>query len=129
MLLLACWLPLNCCCRMQAMLGMIEHHEPAGGGHICSHAAPKCDPGEPGRETDPDHHDCTCDGHDAVAVRTASVAIDDLSVATPVIDLAAVVQPPVAATSDTTRASRRDEAGSRVKAGSSLLRQHCALTV
>lgn len=125
--MLIAWLPLNCCCRLQAMFGMIDESHAAH--HLCSHDRS----GEHGCDDHPhpdDHdHDCGCAGHEPFAVRTAPVVFDDLAIQPMVIDLSAVVDHALRPATPVVAALWRDEARLRVKAGSSLLRHHCALTV
>lgn len=125
-LMLLAWLPLNCCCRLQAMFGMIDQEHAVH--HLCSH-----DSSGGGCESHPephDHdHDCGCAGHDAFTVRTVPIVLDDLAIPSVVIDLTAVFDHAMSPSTPVVATAWCDEARLRVKAGSSLLRHHCALTV
>lgn len=125
-LVLIAWLPLNCCCRLQAVFGMIDQEHAAH--HLCSHdrSGGGCDDHP---EPDDHDHDCGCDGHKPFALRTATVVLDDLAIPPVVIDLTAAFDHALSPATPVVAAAWRDEARLRVKAGSSLLRHHCALTV
>jgi hypothetical protein len=124
-LVLIAWLPLNCCCRLQAMFGMIDQQHAAH--HLSSHD--RCGGCDDHPEPDDHNHGCGCDGHKPFALRTATVVLDDLAIPPVVIDLTAAFDHALSPATPVVAAAWGDEARLRVKAGSSLLRHHCALTV
>lgn len=127
---LIAWLPLNCCCRLQAMLGMLDDHSHPACHHVCAKHAEGDDCPPQHHHDNKDHdHDCGCGGHETMAVRTAVSLLDHLAVQPLIIDLAALQAVEIRPVTPAASYCWRDEARFRVKAGGSLLRRHCALTV
>jgi hypothetical protein len=123
-LLLAAWLPLSCCCRLHALqdtfadiLGVF------GSSHVaCSHCHRESTaPGEPDQ-------DCACDSHDQAFVRVAQNDVhDEAAQIAPMMPVPAVLMALIAPPRPVDTASVDVDA--RLKAGSTLLRLHCALTI
>jgi hypothetical protein len=120
---LALWLPLSCHCRLQAIQATIADTTDwfVVTPHACGHDHHHDDGPQP-------DHDCDCHSHDQVLLRAAGLTLDS---ADPV---AALLSPVPAmpclslpASPALARAGPPDPA--QLKAGCTLLRLHCALTI
>jgi hypothetical protein len=125
--ILVAWLPVSCCCRLAAIEGVFSdvmtlfqaHHHP----HACSHA----DDGDDGTTHDSDQS-CECPAHDQVYVRAAATAVPAATPApvaimpVPPVVTAVFALSPIVCVDD-------DRAETRIRACSTLLRLHCALTI
>lgn len=124
-LILAAWLPISCCCRLAVLQdvfadarGVFEaHHSLAdASANACDDHSPASDPS------------CECPAHDQVYLRASAPDISGPAPA-PVaaMPLPRVVTADFAPSPSFTRDDDRAEA--RIRACSTLLRLHCALTI
>lgn len=124
-LILVAWLPISCCCRLSVLQDVVSDVRGTFEAHHTHACVPAGACGDRGPASDAA---CECPAHDQVYVRAAA---PDLSGPAAVPVAVMPLPPVVTATGVPSRpfVADDDRAEARIRACSTLLRLHCALTI